>query len=158
MLVHYSFRDATPDDKPFLLEMLRLALGWREPVPVSPYALDDFGRPGDGGIVAVRYDQLAGACWWRLLPSASGEPGYGYAGEDIPELTLAVAPLHRGFGLGSELLQRALDRARAAGVAALSLSVEPENPALRLYERLGFERVAEVGGSLTLRRRLSDDE
>ena len=41
--------------------------------------------------------------------------------------------------------------ARAARVGALSLSVEQDNPALRLYERFGFVSVARVGNALTMR-------
>jgi ribosomal protein S18 acetylase RimI-like enzyme len=40
----------------------------------------------------------------------------------------------------------------------MSLSVAAENPALRLYERLGFEVVAKVGTSLTMRKRLKARE
>jgi ribosomal protein S18 acetylase RimI-like enzyme len=35
-------------------------------------------------------------------------------------------------------------------VTRISLSVEKDNPARRLYERLGFQAVGAVGGSLTL--------
>jgi ribosomal protein S18 acetylase RimI-like enzyme len=37
-----------------------------------------------------------------------------------------------------------------AGYSALSLSVEEENPALRLYERVGFERHAHGDGVWTV--------
>ncbi len=35
-------------------------------------------------------------------------------------------------------------------------SVEPDNPALRLYERHGFRKVGESGGSWTMLARLND--
>ncbi len=43
-----------------------------------------------------------------------------------------------------------IDRAAVESVPALSLSVEPDNPAARLYERLGFEVVGVVGGAHTM--------
>ena len=92
-----------------------------------------------------------GAAWFRLF-----EPdrhGYGFVAPDVPELSLAVAPEHRRRGLGRDLLEHALRRAEEAGHRQVSLSVEPDNPALRLYERLGFERVGKSGGSWTLIRR-----
>jgi ribosomal protein S18 acetylase RimI-like enzyme len=60
-------------------------------------------------------------------------------------------PSKRGSGLGSELLGALLDRARADGYAAISLSVEKDNPAVALYERHGFERVSEDDGAYTMR-------
>jgi len=47
-------------------------------------------------------------------------------------------------------MQRLLDPAVAGGIAALSLSVEPDNAAMRLYLGLGFEPVGGSGGSVTL--------
>jgi len=55
-------------------------------------------------------------------------------------------------------MQRLLDRAVADRIAALRLSVEPDNPAMRLYLALGFERVGESGGSITLLRTLEPAE
>jgi [ribosomal protein S18]-alanine N-acetyltransferase len=57
-----------------------------------------------------------------------------------------VAPQARGRGIGTALMQRLLDRAVADRIAAPSLSVEPDNPAMRLYLALGFERVGGSGG------------
>jgi ribosomal protein S18 acetylase RimI-like enzyme len=154
----YRIRPAEPGDEPLLEAMLELAMGWREegtPPPVAPHLRDlyvaGFGRAGDGGAVAEHVQGGVGAAWFRLFDP--DRPGYGFASPDVPELSVAVAPGHRGRGIGGDLIERALELAGAAGHAALSLSVEPDNPALRLYERLGFERSGGTGGAWTLLRR-----
>jgi ribosomal protein S18 acetylase RimI-like enzyme len=54
---------------------------------------------------------------------------------------LAVAPAARRLGAASALLAAAEQRARASGARKLSLRVLGTNqPAIRLYARLGFER------------------
>ena len=146
-----ALRAAVAADEPFLAEMVRLAAGWRAdgPAPMAP-ELDryvrGFGRPGDHGVVA----EDRGAAWYRLLPD-----GYGFVADDVPELAIAVVPGERGKGLGSALLTRLISEARAGGLRGLSLSLEPDNPARRLYERHGFAKVAEAAGGwvmlLTLR-------
>ena len=83
--------------------------------------------------------------------SALPVPGYGFVDEQTPELTIAVVPSCRGKGYGRDLLEALLDKARAESYAAVSLSVEPDNPALHLYERHGFVGVGEHGGALIMR-------
>lgn len=52
---------------------------------------------------------------------------------------LAVQPAFRRQNLGSEMLTRMADLARARGGTKLLLDVVEDNlPAIRLYERLGF--------------------
>jgi len=157
----YEFRDLAAGDAPALTEMLRWAMGWREvpaadgsppSVPIAPYVFGDFGRPGDGGVIAVWEGEPAGACWYRLLPAAGR--GHGFVAEGVPELTIAVLPIHRAQGLGGELLDRAADHARAAGFESISLSVESDNPARGMYERRGFGLVADDGSSWTMCKRL----
>ena len=48
-------------------------------------------------------------------------------------------------------LQELLEQLRAAGYVAVSLSVQQENPALHLYERLGFEPVRVTDGEIVMR-------
>jgi ribosomal protein S18 acetylase RimI-like enzyme len=73
--------------------------------------------------------------------------------DETPELGMAILPEYRGRGIGTAIIQRLLDLATTA-YAAVSLSVSVEDPALRLYERMGFERAANYDSSLTMLRRL----
>ena len=63
---------------------------------------------------------------------------------------IGVEPGHRGLGVGRALLESVASAAGEAGYSRLSLSVEDDNPALRLYERVGFERRAHSSGAWTL--------
>lgn len=138
--------------------MLRHAYYWRwtDPeladLPLARY-VEGWGRPGDFALVAIEGFQPVGAAWYRLFSAA--EPGFGFVDEETPELTIAVVPSRRGHGYGNELLGALLTRARDDGFVAVSLSAEPDNPALVLYERHGFARVGERGGAWVLRAALS---
>ena len=151
-------RPAGPQDVPFLRDMLRHAYYWRvdsvsesgEP-PVQRY-VERWGRPGDTALIAIEDFQRVGAAWYRLFRGDNA--GYGFVGEETPELSIAIVPNKRGTGLGSELLDALLARARADGYDAISLSVEKDSPAVGLYERHGFERFREEDGAITMQARL----
>lgn len=69
------------------------------------------------------------------------------AADEAEILTVAVLPAERGCGLASALVRRHLSRLAALGVARLFLEVEDGNrPALRLYERAGFNQVGRREG------------
>ena len=152
-------RPAGPQDVPFLRDMLRHAYYWRvdrvsesgEP-PVRRY-VERWGRPGDTALIAIQDFQRVGAAWYRLFKSDNA--GYGFIDEGTPELSIAVVPSRRGSGLGSELLEALLARARADGYGAISLSVEKGNPAVGLYERYGFERIRDEDGGVTMKADLA---
>ncbi len=57
--------------------------------------------------------------------------------DDIRVVDIALMSEHRGRGLGGGLMRALLDEAAAAG-QSVSIHVEIYNPALHLYERLGF--------------------
>ena len=64
---------------------------------------------------------------------------------------LGLAPVHRGKGIGTTLLNQALAGFKKSGIGFVRLEVTSQNlGALRLYERLGFETVRTVYKSIDL--------
>lgn len=58
---------------------------------------------------------------------------------------VGVVPERRGEGLGERLMRELLERARALASTEMTLEVIVENtPAIRLYEKLGFQRTREL--------------
>lgn len=83
--------------------------------------------------VAEAEDELVG----RLSLSRDTHP----ASMHVADLGLMVAKAWRGRGVGSALLEAAVEWARSVGVAKIELHVFPWNePAIALYEKFGFER------------------
>ncbi len=141
-----TVRPATVEDEPFLWEMLAEAA--RETSvravaenPGTARYVEGWGREGDLGFVAVASGggEPVGAAWLRLMRGENA--GYGYVDDGTPELAIAIRPEMRGAGIGARLLARLLEAAKDRRHRAVSLSVWADNPALRLYGRMGFEAV-----------------
>ncbi len=64
--------------------------------------------------------------------------------EEIRLVDIALLPEHRGGGLGRKILEVLLDEGREKDLP-VSIHVEYNNPALRLYKRLGFRHVDSNG-------------
>ena len=64
--------------------------------------------------------------------------------KEIRIVDIALLPEFRGTGIGTKLLRELQDEARAAG-KSLTIHVERFNPALKLYQRLGFEQIEDRG-------------
>ncbi len=84
-------------------------------------------------------------------------PGTASSTRTIPELSVGIVPGRRRQGVGTRLLRALTAEARRSGLPGLSLSVELDNPAVGLYERLGFSTVGVNGGALTMALTLSTD-
>lgn len=148
----HTIRPLTPKDEPFLWEMLYHAAhmaedgaGSAQAAKNHPY-LDkyarDWGRDGDLGFVALDLaGRPIGAAWVRLLRGE--QRNYPQIDETIPELAIAVLPDYANQGIGTSLLSE-LAGAASGAYPAIVLSVRADNPARRLYERLGFVVVDEV--------------
>jgi GNAT superfamily N-acetyltransferase len=160
----YELRAATRDDAPFLWQMLYYAAHMdesgeppesaRSNPDLQPY-VEGFGRRADVGVIAIDRATFAeaGAAWIRIMPA--GWPLHRFVAATTPELAIAVAPEHLGCGAGGQMIAQVL-KAAAAIYPAAALSVRANNPARRLYERMGFATVAEitnrVGGSSLIMR------
>jgi L-amino acid N-acyltransferase YncA len=63
-----------------------------------------------------------------------------YAG--VAEVSVYVAPINSGFGIGEQLLQALIDQSENNGIWTLQAGIFPENIAsLRIHEKTGFRQV-----------------
>jgi ribosomal-protein-alanine N-acetyltransferase len=70
-----------------------------------------------------------------------------FAAGEAEILSIAVAPGHRGKGIGRSLLDLHMRRLAGLGIRSLFLEVEEDNvPACRLYRRTGFRAVGRRPG------------
>ena len=161
----FTIRPAKPEDQAFLWKMLSEAAQETTVAAVAENPdtaryVGGWGREGDLGFVAVsKDDRPIGAAWLRMLIKENR--GYGYLDDETPELAIAVHPDFRGMGVGVRLLAQLLERAKDF-YNKICLSVRANNPALHLYEKMGFgivqdsERTSHTGGSsFTMRRDLN---
>lgn len=144
-------RDLQPSDAELLAAATLDNVNWCGPRFTAEQVRDDPALahywahppgPRDLGLVAevpvadAERSPAVGVAWLRHFSAT--DPGYGFVDEAIPELSIWVRADRRGSGVGGRLLAALLDRAEAAGLPGVSLSVEAGNPARRLYERTGF--------------------
>ncbi|MCC2033842.1 GNAT family N-acetyltransferase [Microbacterium allomyrinae] len=163
MSASFRVRPAVQADGTFLGDMVVEAANWRqggvrprhEVITGSEHSRYVAGwmRPGDTGFIAeAASGESIGAAWYRTLPRS--EPGFGYVGTGVPELTIGVRPIWRAHGVGRALLQRLCEQARAQGYGRLSLSVERGNFASTLYRSEGFAVTQSGFGRDTMVKRL----
>ena len=156
----YIIRPLEPSDESFLWEMLYQAI--YVPIETTPLPKEIIYQPelakyvrdwqtNDIGLIAVLESNQTpiGATWIRLFNL--NNPGYGYINDETPELSIAVLPEYRNQGVGTRLILDLLERIKDL-YPAISLSVSSDNPALRLYQRLGFEIVGKIDNSLTMKK------
>ena len=58
--------------------------------------------------------------------------------------SLAVSLPYRNQGVGTALIEKAKELAKEKGISLVTLAVEPENKAKRLYQKLGFAYQREI--------------
>jgi ribosomal protein S18 acetylase RimI-like enzyme len=142
-----SLRPVRDDDRRFLLELY----GTARAAELALVAWDDAAK---AAFVEQQFN-AQDAHYRRYYEGASFdvvEVGGHAAGRlyvqrgqrDIRVIDILLAPAFRGRGIGGLLLGELAAEAQAGG-RVLSIHVEPQNPARRLYERLGLRPVAEHG-------------
>lgn len=144
--------------------MLVVAADWRPDTSARPVeaVLSDpelahyvvgWPRPTDFGVIADDHTSKSiGAAWCRFF--SADDPGYGFVSSDVPEVSVGVVAESRGAGVGRALMSALIDEASRRSIQQLSLSVEVDNYAKRLYTDLGFVVVDEAGGAATMVRTL----
>ena len=64
--------------------------------------------------------------------------------DELRIIDIALLPEFRGAGVGGQLMRDILDEGLRANLQ-VRIHVEHENPAMRLYERIGFQRIEQQG-------------
>jgi GNAT superfamily N-acetyltransferase len=141
-----TLRPARPDDTPFLLEVYAstrtdelAALAWEDSMRDSFLRMQGEAQDADvrrrhpsaDFLVIVADGQDAGRLYRVLLEDS-----------ELRLLDVALVPAWRGRGIGSRLLEELVEECRIQDWL-LSLHVERDNPARRLYERVGLVAVAQ---------------
>lgn len=142
-----TFRPISPEDQPFLL---RLYGSTREDelaqVEWQEGELDAFIEQQFKAQHQYYQQTFLGAAFDLIL--LDGEPvGRLYIhrrADEIRLIDIALLPEHRGAGLGGRLMKTILDEGQEVG-KPVRIHVERFNPALHLYQRLGFENVEDQG-------------
>ena len=146
----YSIRPLRHDERSlledFLYEAIYLPKDFEIEIPRSIIhhdpkcraAFEDFGEfPDDRALVAEVDGSVVGACWVRTTDE------YGHIDDETPSFSISLCEQYRNHGIGGAMMHQMIGDLRDAGYARASLSVQKENPALRLYERLGFRIVGD---------------
>lgn len=150
----YRLRQRSEADMPFLCQLYAQT---REdelaPVPWTAqqkqaFLADQFAKQHH------HYLQHYPRAQWRVLTCQGAPMGRLYLEQTERELRImdvSLMPDHRNQGLGTALMRALLGHADDQQLI-LSLHVEPFNPALRLYQRLGFVHVETRGVYLFMQR------
>jgi ribosomal protein S18 acetylase RimI-like enzyme len=137
-----QLRQATPDDFSEILPRTR-ALNAHEGIEIAEPVLEAALRRllADRGLGGCWLIERGGAAIGHAIGHAIVTFGYDleYGGRDAYLTELWIDPEARGRGAGAAALALLDGELRALEVRALHLGVRPENPAVRLYERAGFE-------------------
>ena len=111
--------------------------------------LHNWGRPGDTAVIAVDgNDMPLGAAWYRFWTSEYHS--FGFVDESTPEVGIGVRVEKRRQGVGTALLQALLKQAAKQRIQRVSLSVDPDNYARKIYEKIGFKKVDVPDNSWTM--------
>jgi ribosomal protein S18 acetylase RimI-like enzyme len=155
MAAGLTWRDETDDDQPFLLELYAstradelAVLGW------DAAQLDQF--------VSMQF-RVKEADYRSTYPNAErliavigahrvGRMVLDRGPDDVVLVDVALVPGHRNAGHGSQLLQAIVTQAGDDGLA-VRLHVDKGSAALRLYQRFGFQVIADHGFSWAMERR-----
>lgn len=154
-----DIRPIRPEELPLLDDFLYEAIFIPEGVAAPPRSIieqedlqvyvKDFGRrPDDYCLVAERDGKIVGTVWVRVMDD------YGHVDDRTPSLAISLYKEYRNQGIGTELLGRMLELLRREGYRRVSLSVQKANYALRMYQKAGFETIADRGEEVLMLCRL----
>ena len=99
----------------------------------------DFGLSSDDNCLVAEADgKIVGMIWSRIMKD------YGHIDDDTLSLAISLYKEYRNKGIGTELLRQMILLLRQAGYKKISLSVQKENYAAKMYFKAGFSVLKEI--------------
>ena len=130
----------------FLYEAIYIPEGVKPPskdvvdLPELKLYIEDFGKKKDDFcLVADCEGKVVGAVWVRIMND------YGHIDDKTPSLAISLYKKYRGQGIGSSLIKEMLSLLQTHGYKRVSLSVQKANYAAKLYQKIGFIIIKEIG-------------
>lgn len=143
-----TIRSIQPKDNPFIAKIIRTALEeYDEAKPGTVYTdptTDELyqtfsAAPKSGYFIAELEEKIIGGC--GIYPTKNLPDGYA----ELVKIYLQSE--YRGKGIGKQLMDKSIAYAKEQGYTHLYLESFPSlKEAIVLYEKIGFERVAEPLG------------
>ena len=123
----------------FLYEAIFIPVGMEKPPkaiieqPELQVYIADFGKSDDWCLVAEVKEKIVGAVWVRIMND------YGHIDDETPSFAISLYEEYRNMGIGTALMRDMLEFLKNKGYKQTSLSVQKENYAARMYQKVGFE-------------------
>lgn len=128
----------------FLYEAIFVPDGMQPPprtviqLPELQVYVADFGKEKDDICFLAETDGRAvGAVWVRVMDD------YGHIEDGVPSFAISLFKEYRGRGIGTALMKRMLHELKQRGYQKASLAVQKANFAVRMYQNVGFDIIAE---------------
>ncbi len=130
--------------KDFLYEAIFIPQGMEDPpksivnIPELNIYISDFGSSiHDISLVSEIDEKLIGAVWVRIIND------YGHIDDKTPSLAIGLYEEYRGKGIGTKLMEKIISILIERKYKQVSLSVQKDNYAVKMYKKLGFEIFSE---------------
>lgn len=146
--INYIIREIKKSEYSLLNDFLYEAIFIPDGVEAPPKSIinslelqvyvSDFGsRKDDRCLVAEADGKVVGAVWVRIMND------YGHIDNNTPSFAISLFKEYRGFGIGTDMMERMLDVLTVNGYQQASLAVQKANYAVRMYRKAGFEIIGE---------------
>lgn len=153
--MNYTIRELSIDERQVLDTFLYYAIYIPEGITPPPFEIikqpelqvyiERFGeQDGDICLVAEFDSKIVGAVWVRIMND------YGHISDDMPSLAISLLPEYRGKGIGTALMQSMQEIVSKQRYKGISLSVQKQNYATKMYRKLGFNTIEDKDEELIM--------
>ncbi len=157
MIIREMQRTEYPLLENFLYEAIFIPNGVEPPPksiiyrPELQVYISEFGTSKhDIAFVADIDGKIVGAVWVRIMND------YVHIDDNTPSFAMSVYKEYRGKGIGTALMKKILATLKERGYKQASLSVQKENFAAKMYQKLGFQIISENEEEFLMLKKISD--